>query len=194
VHLGVLQLAGVAFRLDQHVKDVHAFFFALLQVVVDGHVFGAVGQVLHASAHRLFRHVCSPFGVVVAGVLKNKNKQIDRVFSPRLSSTHVLAGVLAGGHVQSVVLVVDLAGVAVGLSVGALASLRSLAFGQRRSLHGGIQVRRVLQDESDQLVVRLQVAVITASLAALRDGAALGGDQQLGFRVVALGTQNESEN
>jgi hypothetical protein len=116
------------------------------------------------------------------------------VFSPRLSSTHVLAGVLAGGHVQSVVLVVDLAGVAVGLSVGALASLRSLAFGQRRSLHGGIQVRRVLQDESDQLVVRLQVAVITASLAALRDGAALGGDQQLGFRVVALGTQNESEN
>lgn len=53
-------------------------------------------------------------------------------------------------------------------------------------LHAGIGRRRVLEDEGIELVVKVELAVVAASLAALRDGVALRRHDQLRFGVVAL--------
>lgn len=58
-------------------------------------------------------------------------------------------------------------------------------------LQAGVQRRRVLEDEGVELVVEVQLAVVAARLAALRDRVALRRHDQLRLRVVALRAQHE---
>lgn len=77
--------------------------------------------------------------------------------------------------------------VAISFLVG---SLRSFSFGQGSSLHRRVDVRRILEDESVQLVLDRDDPVVTTSLASLRDDFLLCSDEQVGLGVVALRTQN----
>lgn len=63
--------------------------------------------------------------------------------------------------------------VTVGLAVHLLAALCAFALSKRGTLSGRVDVGRVLEDVSVELVVELERAVEAASLAALRNSATL---------------------
>lgn len=114
------------------------------------------------------------------GILKTQHLKI-----PTTSPTHHR---LVALQISRIVRLIAVGGAAViGLLVGAL---RALALGERGALRGRVDVRRILEDESVQLVLDGDDAMVAARLARLRDDLLLGGDEQVRLGVVALGAQD----